>query len=157
MSRARAPGRDSGGNVPGGPVLNRGRSFQPLLSAFAILEEADIVTRVPADQREKLECVDLESRLGGHDREPEIPGSPKFRGIVWQAIDARQRSLGLGSGSIHQDEVGLALVEQPDNFRDLLPGVLIRDLAGDDEQDQVPFRKIFNCPCHDDLFRKCCN
>jgi len=135
----------------------RGRSPEPSLGAFSIVEELEIVARVPEDEPEEVERLDPEASLGDHHCDPDIPGRSEFRGIVRQAIEAGQRGFGQRIGAINQDERGFVLVQQTDGFRDLCPAILVQDVARDDEQDQVPFRNIFNCPRHNDLYRKLCN
>jgi len=113
---------------------NRGRPPEPLPGACLIVEEADLVARVPGHKREELERLDPESRLGDNYRDPDIPGRPQFRGIVRQAVEGGQRSQCLGIGTIHQHGGGWVFVQQADGFRDLCPAILVQELAGDDEQ-----------------------
>jgi len=140
-----------------GPDSRRGRSPEPSLGAFSIIEEVDIVACVREDKLEEVEHLNLEAGLRDHRCDSDIPGRPKFGGIVRQAIDAGQRDFGHRIGAIHQDERGFVFVQQVDGFRDLRLAFLVQELVRDDEQDQVISRNVFNCPRHDDLSRKLCN
>jgi hypothetical protein len=139
------------------PVRNRGRPLEPGLGACSIIEEADIVACVPEDKPEELKRLNPEARLGDHHCDPDIPGRSEFRGIIRQAIEGGQRGAAQCIGAIHQDELGLLLVQQSDGFRYLCLAILVQDVALGDEQYQVPFRNIFDCPRHNDLSRKLCN
>ena len=87
------------------PSPNGVRLPEPALGACSIIEEADIVACIAGYKLEEPELLDLDPGLGNYHCYPEIPWGPEFRGIVRQVIKTGQRSLCLGVGPIHQNEV----------------------------------------------------